>query len=103
MLKQAFPSNKQYYTCCQHISYRRYQLLDLWNALGITTVYTPHKCLNEDTLGSIKLIACPLYAVNLEDKTRNKVFKDINLLKKRKKIFLQFCRWVSTRRLFNRY
>ena len=101
ILKQAFPSNKQYYTCCQHIRYR--ELKQLWNELGIATVYTSHKCLNEDTLGSIKLIACPVYAVNLEDETRNNVFKDIDLLKKKTKIFLWFCWWISGKLLFNRY
>ena len=77
ILKKKMRPNKNYYTCCQHIRYR--ELKQLWEALDINTVYIPHKCLNEDVLGSIKLIACPLYAVNIEDETRNEVFKQCNL------------------------
>ena len=88
ILKVVFPRNRTYYTCCQHIRYREFN--QLWAALGITTIYTPHKCLNVDTLGLIKLIACPLYAVNIEDKSRNEVFKQCNLLEKKRKYFYSF-------------
>ena len=88
VLKQVMPLNKSYYTCCQHIRFR--ELKQLWIQLGINTVYTPHKCLGNDILGSIKLIACPLYAVNLEDDTRNQVFKHIDLLKRERKNFYSF-------------
>ena len=88
ILKQIIPMNKNYYTCCQHVRYR--ELKQFWSALGITSVYTPHKCLNEDALGSVKLIACPLYAVNIEDESRNEVFKQYNLLTKSRKYFYSF-------------
>ena len=88
ILKKKMRPNKNYYTCCQHIRYR--ELKQLWEALDINTVYIPHKCLNEDVLGSIKLIACPLYAVNIEDETRNEVFKQCNLLTKPRKYFYSF-------------
>ena len=77
VLKKVIPVNNSYYTCCQHIRFR--ELKQLWIQLGINTVYTPHKCLGNDVLGSIKLTACPLYAVNLEDDARNQVFKNIDL------------------------
>ena len=67
----------EYYTCCQHIRFR--ELEKVFSALNITTVYTPHKLTTEDTIGNkgkIKLVACPLYAVNIEDPTRNDVFRD---------------------------
>jgi hypothetical protein len=69
---------KSYYTCCQHISFRKLQ--HLFNALNISTVYTPHKKLGETTLQTvgkpdILLKACPLYAVNIEDPARNSVYQ----------------------------
>jgi len=88
ILKTVIPANKNYYTCCQHIGYHK--LVNLWSLLGIGTVYTPHKCLGRDKMGSINLVACPLYAVNLEDKTRNEVFNGVDLLKKERKYFYSF-------------
>ena len=88
ILKVIFPRNRNYYTCCQHVYFIR--LKQLWKSLGITTIYTPHKCLNVDKLGSINLIACPLYAVNIEDKSRNTEFKKYNLLIKPRKFLYSF-------------
>lgn len=88
ILKKIIPSNNNYYTCCQHISYHK--LVNLWSLLGITTLYTPHKSLGKDKIKSIKLVACPLYAVNLEDDTRNNVFNGVDLLKKERKYFYSF-------------
>ena len=88
LLKGVISQNKKYYTCCQHIRFR--ELKQLWHLLGIHTVYTHHKCLGEDKLGSISLIACPLYAVNLEDETRNQVFKDVCLSKRKRTYFYSF-------------
>ena len=88
LLKSITYRSNQYYTCCQHIRFR--ELEQLWHMLGIDTVYTPHKCLGEDKLGSINLVACPLYAVNLEDETRNQLFKDVSFLKKKRTYFYSF-------------
>jgi len=88
IFKQIIPMNKNYYTCCQHIRYR--ELKQFWAALGITTVYTPHKCIGRDKIIGIKLIACPLYAVNIEDESRNEVFKQCDLLKRKRKYFYSF-------------
>lgn len=88
ILKAVIPANKNYYTCCQHIGYHK--LVNLWSLLGIGTVYTPHKCLGRDKMGSINLVACPLYAVNLEDTTRNEVFNSVDLLNKERIYFYSF-------------
>ena len=70
--------NIQYYTCCQHVTFRK--LIPLFKALNIYTVYTSHKTLLEDKLSDIQLKPCPLYAVNIEDPSRNDVFSKINPL-----------------------
>ena len=70
--------NIQYYTCCQHISFRK--LIPLFKALNIYTVYTPHKVLLEDKLSDIQLKPCPLYAVNIEDPSRNDIFSKFSPL-----------------------
>lgn len=61
-------------TCCQHISFRK--LIPLFKALKINTVYTPHKIIGEDEIDGVKIISCPLYAVNIEDDNRNYLFKN---------------------------
>ena len=57
------------YTCCQHIHFRK--LISLFKALNIKTLYTPHKVKREDYIEGIRLYPCPLYAVNVEDPSRN--------------------------------
>ena len=69
---------KSYYTCCQHIHFRK--LHHLFTSLNISTVYTPHKKLGENALQTvgkpdILLKVCPLYAVNIEDPARNAVYR----------------------------
>jgi hypothetical protein len=76
ILKQLGISKKPYYTCCQHIYFRK--LIPVLKALGIKTIYTPHKVIGEDNIDGIELIACPLYAVNIEDPSRNKEFNDVD-------------------------
>lgn len=88
ILKQIIDINKEYYTCCQHIHFRK--LEDLWRKLNINILYTPHKIINEDNLGNIKLIACPLYAVNIEDDNRNKIIKESNVLETERKYLYNF-------------
>lgn len=78
IIKPYIKQGIQYYTCCQHISFR--QLIPLFKALNIHTVYTPHKILLEDKLSDIQLKPCPLYAVNIEDPSRNDIFSNINPL-----------------------
>lgn len=79
---------RSYYTCCQHINFR--SLKGLWEELGVHTVYTPHKCIGEETLGTIRLVACPLYAVNLEDSDRNSLFENVDLQHKERKYLYSF-------------
>lgn len=81
-----FMKHRCYYTCCQHIHFRK--LLPLMKILGIRTLYTPHKEKNENELHGIKLLPCPLYAVNFEDSKRNKMFID------------QSCNFLDTKRDF---
>jgi len=72
LVKPYTQPNVNYYTCCQHISFRN--LLPLFKSLNIHIVYTPHKILTENKLSDIQLRPCPLYAVNIEDDNRNALF-----------------------------
>jgi len=74
MVSKAFPRSKRgYYTCCQHIHFRR--LFPLFKGLGVHTVYSPHKVKGENSLTGIRIVACPLFAVNIEDPKRNALFR----------------------------
>lgn len=75
-LKEIFNTDMNYYTCCQHISFRL--LIPLFSKLNINTIYTPHKIVNEDVIDGVKIMPCPLYAVNIEDPIRNKQFQNIS-------------------------
>ena len=46
LLRPHLNPNKQYFTCCQHISFRN--LIPLFKMLNIYTLYTSHKILNEN-------------------------------------------------------
>ena len=70
--------NKQYYTCCQHIHFRH--LIDLFKALNIKSVYSPHKIINEDKISEIYIKPCPLYAANIEDEHRNQLFQNVDFI-----------------------
>lgn len=78
IIKPYIKQGIQYYTCCQHISFRH--LIPLFKALNIHTLYTPHKILLEDKLSDVQLKPCPLYAVNIEDPSRNDIFSKNNPL-----------------------
>lgn len=52
-------------TCCQHVHWRK--LLHTFKSLGISKLYTPHKLRGEDWIDGIQIVACPLFAVNIED------------------------------------
>ena len=69
----AFKKCDNYYTCCQHISFRK--LIPLFKVLGIKTIYSSHAIIGEESINGIQIIPCPLYAVNIEDTSRNKLFK----------------------------
>ena len=88
LMKSYIRPNVQYYTCCQHISFRK--LIPLFKAVGIHTVYTPHKILTEDKLSDIQLIPCPLYAVNIEDNARNSLFSKCDPLNLNRKFLYSF-------------
>jgi len=78
----------EYSTCCQHIDFRKLTLL--WQSLNITTIYTPHKCIGEDIIGKIKLKPCPLYAVNIEDPERNRLFLNQDFINRERKYLYSF-------------
>ena len=87
-LTSLFDFNKPLYTCCQHIHFRKY--VTLWYNLGIKVVYIPHKCVGENFIEGIRLLPCPLYAVNVEDKNRNKMFEKVNCQDIKRKYLYSF-------------
>ena len=89
-LSPLLDSKKNYYTCCQQIAFSQAQFLNLWKILGINTVYASHKTIGGDIIHGIKIIACPLYAVNIEDKSRNKNFLGKDLLNIKRDILYSF-------------
>jgi len=80
--------DESYYTCCQTIYLDK--LIPLMKACNVTKIYTPHKCVGLDRLEGITLLACPLYAVNVEDSERNYEFKDIDLVNRDTKYLYSF-------------
>mgnify|MGYP000093996608 CR=1 FL=1 len=69
-------NSNNYYTCCQHIYYRK--IIPICKLLGICKIYSPHKVKGLDFIEDIEILPCPLYAVNYEDDTRNSTFKNID-------------------------
>lgn len=80
--------DRQYYTCCQHISFRK--LIPLFKEMNISLVYSPHKIKGEDEINGIRILPCPLYAVNIEDDTRNHEFQNIDFINKERKYLYSF-------------
>ena len=80
--------NKDHITCCQHIRFRA--LIPLFRALGVRILYTPHKVLGEDYIWGIAIKPCPLYAVNIEDPERNKIFIGKDFMKLERKYLYSF-------------
>lgn len=67
------------HTCCQHIYFRR--IIPLLKQLSIKVLYSPHKVKNEDYIDGIQIKPCPLYAVNIEDPSKNKIFQNVDYVK----------------------
>lgn len=80
--------HKTYYTCCQHIYFQR--LLPLFKALNIVTVFTPHKISEQHEINGVNIKECPLYAVNVEDVSRNDTFQNVNFLTFDRKLLYSF-------------
>lgn len=78
ILKSIVDLNKQYFTCCQHILYRR--MVPLFKLLNITTIYACHKTKTVNCINGITIKPCPLYAVNVEDFSRNKEFVNVDFV-----------------------
>jgi len=79
---------KPNFTCCQHIHFRK--LIDFWRSIDIKTVYSPHKKIGEDQIDGIKILPCPLFAVNIEDKTRNKLILETDILECERPLLYSF-------------
>jgi len=75
-------------TCCQHVSFRK--IIPICKKIGITKLYTPHKIIGEDVIQGVEIISCPIYAVNFEDDTYNKEFKDSDFLNIERKLLYSF-------------
>lgn len=76
LLKPYIKVNSKYYTCCQHILFKK--LWPLFKDLQINVVFSSHKTIHENIVNNITLKPCPLYAVNVEDHTRNFIFQNID-------------------------
>lgn len=76
-VRSRYNEDLEYFTCCQHISFRK--LIPLLKKLNIRKVFTPHKVKGEDSISGVQLVGCPLYAVNFEDPSRNKTFTTDNI------------------------
>lgn len=71
-------NQSEYYTCCQHIHFRK--LIPLFKKLGVKTIYSPHKVKDEDYIDEIQIICCPHYAINVEDNTRSLIDEKEDLM-----------------------
>ena len=88
LLQPFIDKNKTYYTCCQHISFRK--LIPYLKLLNINKLYSPHKTIGENEINGIKILPCPLYAVNVEDSERNKLIKETDILNCERNILYSF-------------
>jgi hypothetical protein len=91
--------HNNYYTCCQHISFRK--LIPLFKILKIKTIYSPHKIKNENIINDIQILPCPLYAVNLEDKEKNIEFQNIDFINKKRLLLYSFIGGVQSNYISN--
>lgn len=99
LLLPVVDKNKKYYTCCQHISFKKY--ISLFKILGIITIYSSHKIKNQNEIDNIKILPCPLYACNFEDTTRNAEFRDKNFSTINRKYLYSFVGGVQSCYLTN--
>lgn len=80
--------DKEYITCCQHVSFRK--IIPILKLLNIKVLYASHKIINEEYINDIKIIAIPLYAVNIEDVSKNKEFKNIDFINIERNLLYSF-------------
>lgn len=88
LVKQYTQPTIYYYTCCQHIIF--HELIPLFKLLNINLVYSPHKTIDTNKIQDINIRSCPLYAVNIEDSTRNKLFQNKDMLSISRKYLYSF-------------
>ncbi len=99
ILDTSIKKDCHYYTCCQHIHFRK--LIPSFKAINISILYASHKIKGEDEINGIRILPCPLYAVNIEDDTRNDEFQNIDFMNKERKYLYSFMGGVQTRYLTN--
>lgn len=87
-LKDKLSPDFNYITCCQHIYFRK--IIDQIKNINIAILYSPHKIKNENKIKEIFIKPCPLYAVNVEDKTRNSIFLYKNFVNQERLILYSF-------------
>lgn len=80
--------NDNNYTCCQHIHFTA--LINFFKSLKINRVYASHKQRSIDIIDNVTIKPCPLYAVNIEDPSRNKRFKDVDIINTNRDILYSF-------------
>lgn len=76
------------FTCCQHVSFRA--LIPFFKHVNIKTVYSPHKIRGQNTIEGVKIVPCPLYAVNIEDPSRNTRFRRRDFLNQERRLLYSF-------------
>ena len=86
-------NRNSYFTCSQHIHFRK--LIPLFKALKIKILYSAHKKKGENNIDGIMILPCPLYAVNLEDESRNEIFKGKDYMN------INIIAWCSKKQLYN--
>jgi len=92
-LNQVYNLVKQYnpqptYTCCQHVHFKK--LINFWKMIDLKTIYSSHKIIGENEINGIKILPCPLYAVNVADSNRNALIRETNLMKCDRPILYSF-------------
>jgi hypothetical protein len=88
MISPHINSREKYYTCCQHIHFRK--LIQLFKRLNIFMVYSVHKIKGENEIDEVVIRPCPLYAANYEDETRNLIFRNIDYINYERKYLYTF-------------
>ena len=88
LLYDYIDTSKYYYTCCQHIAYKKF--IPLWKSLNINIVFISHKQKDVDMIDNIRFIPIPLYAVNVETSEFNGSFTNIDFVNYEKTLLYSF-------------
>lgn len=75
-------------SACQHISFKK--ILKIAKLLGINKMYISHKIKGEEEIDGIRLKPLPIYAVNVENESKNQIFKNKDFLSINRKYLFSF-------------